>query len=77
MIKLARKNSYNLIEEAFTLEKLQHADEAFITSTSHEITPIIQANGDIKATYAIGKRTKALQQLFSQYVEKSLKSTKK
>ncbi|OIJ16052.1 D-amino-acid transaminase [Anaerobacillus arseniciselenatis] len=72
VIKLAEQNGYNIVEEAFSLEQLKNADEAFITSTTQEITPIIQAIGEINGTYSIGKLTKMLQNEFTQYVKKCI-----
>ncbi len=72
VIKLAVQNGYNIVEEAFSLEQLKNADEAFITSTTQEITPIIQAIGEINGTYSIGKLTKMLQNEFTQYVKKCI-----
>nr|WP_314733427.1 aminotransferase class IV [Anaerobacillus sp. CMMVII] len=72
VIKLAKNNGFTVIEEAFTLEQLSTADEAFITSTTQEITPVIGAIGDQEATYSVGPITQKLQALFKAYVEKEV-----
>ncbi|OIJ16855.1 D-amino-acid transaminase [Anaerobacillus alkalilacustris] len=69
VIQLARENNIQVIEEAISLQQLKGADEAFITSTTQEITPIRNAIGDVDATFQIGEITKTLQQSFNKYVE--------
>ncbi|OIJ20288.1 D-amino-acid transaminase [Anaerobacillus alkalidiazotrophicus] len=69
VIQLARKNNIQVIEEAISLQQLKGADEAFITSTTQEITPIRKTIGDVDATFQIGEITKTLQQSFNKYVE--------
>lgn len=71
VLKLAKENGYDVVEEAFTTEALKEADEAFITSTSQEITPIVQVTGDVEATFVIGPISQLLQKSFDQYVQKA------
>ncbi|EPR37607.1 branched-chain amino acid aminotransferase [Desulfovibrio sp. X2] len=40
MIKLARELGYEVVEERFTRDELYSADEAFLTGTAAELTPI-------------------------------------
>ncbi|QOY36089.1 D-amino-acid transaminase [Anaerobacillus isosaccharinicus] len=70
VIKLANENDLTVVEETFTLKQLREADEAFITSTTQEITPITSVFGDIQANFTVGPITKALQQFFKECVEK-------
>lgn len=75
VIKLAKEAGISVIEEAFSLQNLTEATEAFITSTTQEITPITTTKGDIEASFSVGDITKQLQQLFYQYVEKNKTET--
>ena len=45
MMKACKSKSISFKEEAFTVDQLMKADEAFITSTTLEITPICKING--------------------------------
>lgn len=69
IIKLANQASIPVIEEAFSIEQFKEADEAFISSTIQEITPIVATKGDVLSTFSIGPVTKSLQQLFNDYRE--------
>lgn len=73
VLKLALQHGIQIREEAFSLQAITEADEAFITSTMQEITPITKAIGDVSASFAIGEVTKLLQQAFHDYVVKSIK----
>ncbi len=64
VIEVARDHQYKVVEESFPVDVLEHADEAFITSTTMEITPIVSINGQVNTTYAIGPVTKDLQLKF-------------
>ncbi|WP_159887198.1 D-amino-acid transaminase [Paenibacillus puerhi] len=45
VLRLARELGLPLLEEPFTLEALGQADEAFLTGTTVEVTPIIRIDG--------------------------------
>ncbi|WP_227938511.1 D-amino-acid transaminase [Alkalihalobacillus deserti] len=64
LIDVATKHNYSVVEEPFPVEVLEHADEAFITSTSVEITPIISVKGQLATTFEVGPVTKDLQTKF-------------
>lgn len=64
VIQLAKNEGIDVIEEPFPFDVLEHADEAFITSTSMEITPINQVKGELTATIPLGPVTKRLRDLF-------------
>ncbi|RXI99493.1 D-amino-acid transaminase [Anaerobacillus alkaliphilus] len=73
VLKLAKENGYKVVEEAFTLQQLSNADEAFITSTTQEVTPVTKVVGDIETDIPVGSITKALQQLFAEHVKNKTK----
>lgn len=68
VIRLAKEAGIEVIEEAFPKEVLIHAEEAFITSTTSEITPIVEFKGQITAQIPIGPVTKKLQEQFSKFI---------
>lgn len=72
VLKLAKNNGFSIVEEAISLQQLKDADEAFITSTTQEITPIIETLGETEANFIVGPVTKALQQSFGEYIQKEV-----
>lgn len=58
VISLAHELGIDVVEEPFPKEVLAHAEEAFITSTSIEITPVHSFKGDVEATLKVGPLTK-------------------
>lgn len=67
--EICHTNGIALQETAFTLEDLKLADEAFMSSTSVEITPIIEIEGKPVGSGSPGPVTKALQDLFEKEIE--------
>jgi len=57
-------------ERPILLEELALADEAFITSSSKEITPVVQIDDRILGDGKPGRHTYQLEQLFIEMVEK-------
>ncbi|KWW20107.1 D-alanine aminotransferase [Peribacillus simplex] len=70
MLKLCADHGIPYVEEAFTIEDMMAAEEVLYTSTSVEVTPIINIDGQTIATGAPGPVTKRLQQLFSAEIER-------
>ncbi|WP_100398381.1 D-amino-acid transaminase [Bacillus sp. FJAT-44742] len=64
VISLAGDLKYNVIEEAFSLDDIEQADEVFITSTSAEVTPVSKIQGTIESSYPVGPVAKTLQEAF-------------
>lgn len=69
VLELAR-NRFIIEERPILLEELALADEAFITSSSKEITPVVQIDDHIIGDGKPGRRTYQLEQLFIEMVEK-------
>lgn len=67
VLDLARQADLDISEAPYTLEQLRTADEAFITGTTAEITPIIQIDGEPVGSGKPGTITRKLQHLFDQY----------
>jgi branched-chain amino acid aminotransferase len=68
VLDLAR-GKFPVEERPILLEELVLADEAFITSSSKEITPVIQIDEHIIGDGKPGQRTYQLEQLFIEMVE--------
>ncbi|MEH7343368.1 D-amino-acid transaminase [Bacillus sp. JJ1532] len=70
VIEVCRSNDIPVEVRAFTLEELKQADEAFISGTTVEVTPIIEIDGEKVGNGAPGALTKHIQELFNQAIEK-------
>jgi D-alanine transaminase len=64
VLKLAQSLGIDVKEDAFTLQQLMEADEAFLTGTTVEITPIIDIDGKKVSSGSPGPITQRLQQEF-------------
>lgn len=70
MLKTCEENGIPFEETAFTIKELFTADEVFMTSTTAEITPIVQIDGKLVSDGKPGKTTKRLQDLYEQEIKK-------
>jgi branched-chain amino acid aminotransferase len=70
VLELARGN-FTIEERPILLKELTIADEAFITSSSKEITPVVQIDERIIGNGKPGQRTYQLEQLFIEMVERA------
>ncbi|MDF2962806.1 MAG: branched-chain amino acid aminotransferase [Paenibacillus sp.] len=68
VLRLARQLDIPFHEQAFTLEDLLSAEEAFITGTTVEVTPVISIDGRPVGQGRPGPTTKKLQQAFEQLI---------
>ena len=57
-------------EQSFTLDELADADEAFLSSTTAEVMPIVEVDGKSVGDGLPGPITKRLQELFEQEIER-------
>ncbi|QQK78270.1 D-amino-acid transaminase [Salicibibacter cibarius] len=71
VIDLAEKQGLSVSLTAFTTEEMLEADEAFITSTINEITPIIEWRGTKHGMMKIGPITKQLQSELQADIERT------
>ncbi|MCI1858642.1 MAG: D-amino-acid transaminase [Sporolactobacillus sp.] len=74
VIGLADQAGIPVDEQAFTTEELLGADEVFITSTGHEIAPVIEIDGHRFSNGSAGKVTRKLIDLFNQEI-RQIKAT--
>ncbi|WP_079908694.1 D-amino-acid transaminase [Paenibacillus sp. 32352] len=71
VLQLARQLNLPVREEAFTLDDLRTADEAFITGTTTEITPIIRIDKQTVGQGVPGPVTVKLQRAFEERLPKA------
>ncbi len=60
---------FKIEERPISLSELSQVDEAFVTSSSKEITPVIQIDDQIIGNGEVGRRTYELEQLFILMIE--------
>lgn len=70
IIKICQEQQIPYSETAFTTDDLLNADEAFISSTTQEVVPVIKVNETAVNNGQPGPVTKQLQQLFAEKIEK-------
>ena len=64
LMELARERNLPVVEERFTRDAMYVAEEAFVTGTAAEVTPIREIDGRRIGTGKPGPITTALQQAF-------------
>lgn len=69
IIKVAADNKIVVEEERFTRDELYISDEAFLTGTAAEVTPIREVDGRIIGDGRCGRVTKKLQTIFFDIVK--------
>ncbi|GIN57664.1 D-alanine aminotransferase [Lederbergia ruris] len=69
ILQLCQANQIPVTEEAFQLEDLRTADEIFISSTTSEVMPVVQLDGQSIGDGKPGPLTKKLQTLFQEKIE--------
>ncbi len=69
VLDLCRQSKLACQERAFTVSEFKHADEAFITLTSGEITPLIRIDQNEIGEGRPGPVTRRLQEIFREYVQ--------
>lgn len=69
VLELAANANIPIQESAIPLAELPYVEEAFVTSTNAEITPVIQIDRQTIRTGVPGSVTRRLQRLFEEYAE--------
>ncbi len=69
VLDLCRENDIKVIEFPMTVDKLSSIDEAFLTGTTGEITPIIQIDDISIGNGEVGVVTKELQGKYREYLD--------
>ena len=70
MEELIPKLGYTVVEKAFTPEFALTADEAFVTSTSLEVTPVVDIDGHTIGSGASGDVSRNLLREYHKLVAK-------
>ncbi|QTM98505.1 D-amino-acid transaminase [Sediminibacillus dalangtanensis] len=63
---LARQLDISIIEKAFSIDDLQQADEVFLSSSTAEVMPIVEINGNKVHSGEPGPVTKKLQKAYEE-----------
>ncbi|ACV24728.1 branched-chain-amino-acid transaminase [Methanocaldococcus fervens] len=66
VIKLAKEEGIEVVEEPLTLNDLYTADELFITGTAAEIVPVFEIDGRVINNRQVGEITKKLKEKFKE-----------
>ena len=69
IIELGRENGIEVVEQLFTRDELYCADEAFLTGTAAEVTPIREVDRHVIGTGKPGPITTLLQKAFFDVVQ--------
>jgi D-alanine transaminase len=69
VLRMAREAQMKVEERSFTLEEAQAADEAFVTSASNFVMPVVEVDGVAVGTGAPGPVARRLREI---YLEESL-----
>ena len=69
IIKVAQKSNIKLCERAFSLEETQSAKEAFITSTTSFVKPVLKINEKFVGDGKVGLLTAKLLSLYGNYIK--------
>ena len=68
IIDLALKNNLNVLEKGFTLQEAQKAKEAFLTSTTSLVMPVIEIDGVKIGNGKVGNISQKLLELYKEYI---------
>lgn len=75
LIELAEKENIEVVEQDFSVDFLQTADEAFLSSTIIEVLPIRSVDDVLITDGNPGKLTKHMHELYSNLYAKKIKTT--
>ena len=73
VVSLAKKNKILLEEKAFTLNDIKKCKEAFLTSTTVGVLPVIKIDNLIINNKKIGEITKKITNLYNQFLNNQIK----
>lgn len=74
VIKLAKKNKIKVIEKSFTLPEAIKAKEAFITSTTARILPVVKIDNKKIGNGKPGEVTRKLMEFYNLHINKEINS---
>lgn len=70
IVDLCKKNNIPVLERTFSLAELGEADEVFLSSTTSEVMPVIEIDGNKIKSGNPGPLTRNLQDFFKKEIEK-------
>lgn len=70
LLKLAHKAGIPVVERKFTIDEAKSANEAFITSTSINVLPVVKIDDRLVGKGKVGEVTQKLQQLYNAHIYK-------
>ncbi len=71
VLRLARRSGIKVIERPFTIKEALAAREAFLTSTSGNVLPVIKIDSKMIGTGRPGEVTRKLQALYFDHIERT------
>ncbi len=77
LLEIAKKNNFQVKEENFTPKRVCGAQEVFITSSTREVMPVTQVDGQVIGNGKPGPRTRGLHDLYRQYIQEVIGQEKK
>ncbi|ADL07610.1 D-amino-acid transaminase [Thermosediminibacter oceani] len=69
VLEIAEKLGFDVVEEAFSLDRLFDADEAFVTGTMTEVMPIVKVDGKMIGDGVPGEMTRDIMREFRKLTE--------
>ncbi len=72
IISLAKKEGINVVENAFNMKQLYSCNEAFLTSTTLGIIPVVQVNDNVISEGKIGRITNRLKNFYKEHIDNQL-----
>ena len=77
IIKILKKNNFNVIEKPFNLIEAKNAKEAFITSSTLSVLPVVKIDNYNISNGKPGDITKKIMYLYNNYINKNKNSLTK
>jgi D-alanine transaminase len=75
VLKLAKETGIKFVERAFSIDEAKHAKEAFLTSTTSFVKPIVQIDDDKVADGKAGPLCRALLDRYGSYMDEDTSHT--
>ena len=73
VIQIAKNNDYDVLEKGFDIEELKKSKEAFLTSTTLGIIPVIQVDDIVINEKKIGEVSQKLEVKFNDFLDDQVK----
>ncbi len=72
LLRVAKKKKIRIEEKAFSLKELINCEEAFLTSTTVGVLPVIKINNKKIKSGKIGNKTKILIEIYNEFLKNQL-----